>query len=118
MLGAAVAMAALRRWPGTAVAFAVTGITCFLLGGVNAGFPHSPGVTAFLGLGALGTAASFVLIASESFAEPMNIREGFQLLRQLTIALTAQAILCVTFTAAGYLAVEFGILIYRKLLWA
>jgi hypothetical protein len=106
-----------HRWPtGASRALAMNAVASGLLGAFSAAGWHSAALTALLGYGVLSTAAPLtsVLLPLPTARDVANI---WGLARRAAIAMATNGIVCAAFATGGYLAVQIGITIYRKLTW-
>jgi hypothetical protein len=107
-----------HRWPMPASrVLAMNAAVCGLLGAFSATGAQSAGLTALLGYGVLSTAAPLtsVLLPLPTARDAAQIRG---LTRRAAIALATNGIVGAAFATGGYLAVQIGVTIYRKLTWS
>ena len=110
--GSALGVVLLRR-PSRMRLLLTTASVCGLMGALGAQ-PHSAHLTALLGYGVLGSAASMVAIGTS----PPTWLGGNAPLRSALAVTKRLAVYCVvgvTFALVGYLAVRAGVTLYAKL---
>ena len=115
-MGAALALAVLRYRPGLRTAMITSLVASFWLGALNAAFADLPALLAFVGVGVLGTAASFVLVTTGGRPAMTTFRSGWHLFRRTATVMTLQAMLCIGFVGVGYLSVYSAVVLYGKFL--
>ena len=110
--GSALGVLLLRR-PSRMRLLAATASVCGVMGAFGAQ-PHSPNLTALLGYGVLGSAASMLAISTSAptwLGGDAPLRSAWAVTKKLAV----HCVVGVTFALIGYLAVRGGYTLYVKL---